>query len=234
MKKINYEKLTIILLVIAIGVRFALVLFYTVSGDACWHLSVAKFISDEHKLPVLEPLGRDEPFWAPPLFHLVSALFYGIFGDFGLKLAAPLFGGAALILGWLILRKFLNDRAVFFGMLFLSFLPIMMDYSVLGYGESVLTFFVLLSIYFALEGKFAWSGAAAGFSVLSKYNGAFVVPALLYIAYSKSKENERWKNAAFVCIIPALIASPWLIRNFLVLGNPVWPFLNFLFPASCT
>ena len=232
MKKINYGKLTITLLVIAIAVRLGLAFLYTVSGDACWHLSVAKFISVEHKLPVFETLGRDEPFWAPPLFHVIAAFFYALFGEIGMKLVSPLFGSAALIVGWLILRKFLNDRAVFFGMLFLSFLPIMIDYSILGYGESVLTFFVLLSIYLAFGGRFAWSGAAAGLAILSKYNGAFVVPVLLFLAYTSSRKKDRWKNMALACIIPGLVAFPWLLRNFLVLGYPVWPFLNFIFPGA--
>ncbi len=231
-KKINYAKWTVVIIAIAIVVRFALSFLYTISGDACWHLSAAKFIASEHRLPLFEQLGRDEPFWAPPLFHFLSALFYSIFSDVGLKMVSPLFGSATLVIGFLIIRKFLSERAAFYAMLFFSFLPLMIDYSVLGYGESVLTFFVLLSVYWALEGRFLWSAVAAGFSILSKYNGAFIIPVLLFIAWAKSKKNEKWNHLAIICIIPALIASPWFIRNYIVLGNPFWPFLNFLFPSA--
>ncbi|HLD86982.1 MAG TPA: glycosyltransferase family 39 protein, partial [Candidatus Nanoarchaeia archaeon] len=195
MGNINYKKLTIILIAIAILARFTLTSIYAVSGDACWHLSAARFIAEEGRIPLDEPIGRDEPFWAPPLFHLIAAGFYVAFGNFGLKLVSPIFGSACLIIGYLILRRSLNDRATFYGMAFLSFLPIMMDYSVLGYGESVLTFFVLLALYCAFEGRFLLSGVAAGLAILTKYNGLFVIPVLLYIAFTKSGKTQRWKNA---------------------------------------
>jgi len=226
---LDYKKCTIVAICIAILIRFALTALYTVSGDACWHLSAARFISEEGIIPLFEPIGRDEPFWAPPLFHLIASLFYSLGGTFGLKLVSPLFGSLCLIVGYLILRKKLLERETFYAMLFFSFIPIMIDYSVLGYGESVLTFFVLLSIYLALEERFFLCGITAGLAVLCKYNGAFVIPALMWIAWTST---HRWKNMALVSLVPIIVATPWLARNFMVLGNPVWPFLNFLFPSA--
>src|SRR3989338_7964280 len=228
-KPIDYSKWTFYLIILAIIIRFSLAFIYTVSGDACWHLSAARFISEEGKLPLFDPIGRDEPFWAPPLFHIIAALFYSVLGDFGLKLVSPLFGSLCLVVGYAILKKFLNERAAFYGMLFFLFIPIMMDYSVLGYGEAVLTFFVLLSLYLALGQRFVLSGLTAGLALLSKYNGGFFIPALLWVAWGS---RQKWRNMAAVAGIPALVAAPWLLRNFLVLGNPVWPFLNFLFPSA--
>ncbi len=228
-KPIEYRKWTIVLIAIAIILRFSLALIYTVSGDACWHLSAARFISEEGKLPLFEPIGRDEPFWAPPLFHVIAALFYSVLGNFGLKLVSPLFGSLCLVVGYAILKKRLRERATFYGMLFFSFLPIMIDYSVLGYGEAVLTFFVLLSLYLALEQRFLLAGIAAGLAILSKYNGGFVLPALLWIAWSS---KEKWKNAFLVSVLPMAVAAPWLVRNFMMLGNPIWPFLNFMFEGA--
>ena len=132
----KYEKYTIIVLIIAIVIRFALVSLYTVSGDACWYFSISKFIGNNMQIPLFEPLGRDEPFWAPPLFHIIAALFssiFSIFGsDFGLKLISPLFGSLSLIVSYLILKKFLSEKALFYGILLMSFIPIFIDYSVLG------------------------------------------------------------------------------------------------------
>ena len=59
---------------------------------------------------------------------------------------------------------------------FLTFIPIHIDYSVFGYVESALTFFVVLSVYFALEDKALLSALAAGLSILTKYNGIFILP----------------------------------------------------------
>ena len=120
----KYEKYAIIVLIIAIIIRFSLIPVYTVSGDACLHLSASKFIGENAKITLFDPLGRDEPFWAPPLFHIIASIFYLIFspinGELGLKLIAPLFGSGALVLSYLILKRFLNERALFYSILFIS------------------------------------------------------------------------------------------------------------------
>jgi 4-amino-4-deoxy-L-arabinose transferase-like glycosyltransferase len=229
-KNLNkYTKLTIIAIILAIIVRFYLISIYSVSGDACWHFSVSKFMGDNTQIPLSEPLGRDEPFWAPPLFHIVASVFYKLFGSIGLKLIAPLFGSLALIMSYLILKRFINEKALFYAILFIAFIPISIDHSVLGYVESMLTFFVLLSIYFALDNKFIAASIATGLAILTKYNGIFVVPVLLYIAYKYGNRKRFIKNFLIITIIPGIVGIPWFIRNWILLGNPVWPFLNFIF-----
>ena len=93
-----YAKLTIFIIVIGVIIRFGLAIPYHISGDACWHATNSKFIAENLKMPLYEPLGRDQPFWSPPLFNIISAAFYGIFGVFGasaselgLKLVSPIF-----------------------------------------------------------------------------------------------------------------------------------------------
>ncbi len=229
----KYTKLAIIVIILAIIMRFSLISLYTVSGDACWHFSVSRFIGDNAQIPLFEPLGRNEPFWAPPLFHIIAALFSSIFSvfgsDFGLKLVAPLFGSMSLIVSYLILRKFLNEKALFYSILFMSFIPIFIDYSILGYVESMLTFFVLLSIYFALNHHLVLSSISIGLAILTKYHGIFVIPVILFIVYKNCNKKLVLRNSAIVSVIPIIISLPWFIRNWILLGNPIWPFLNFIF-----
>lgn len=230
--KINYKKLTIIILAIAIALRFILILIHSISGDACWHFSASKFIANNLRIPFDENIGRSrfEPFWPSPLFHIVAAFFYSLLGEFGLKLTPFIFGSLFLVISYLIFKKFLNEKQAFYATLFMSFLPISIDYSTLGYPESTVTFFVILSIYFAVNNRFLLSGMAAGLALLSKFTGVFVIPTLLFLAYIHSKSiKERARNIVFVAIIPLIISLPWFIRNWLLLGNPIWPFLNFIF-----
>ena len=230
LKNLNkYEKYALIAIIIAVIVRFSLVGIYAVSGDACWHLSAARFMADSSQIPLFEPLGRDEPFWPPLLFHIIASFSYLLLGEFGMKLIAPIFGSLALIVSYFILRNFLDAKASFYSILFLSFIPISIDYSVLAYTESMLTFFVVLSIYLALKNNFVLSGITAGLAILAKYNGAFVIPVLMFIAYKNSKKDLRLKNSLVLLIVPLIISLPWFIRNWILLGNPIWPFLNFIF-----
>ena len=78
-----YRRLTFIIIVIGIILRFILALIYTVSGDACWQLSASRFLAENKKFPLFEPLGRQEPFWAPPFFHILAAFVYSVFMAIG-------------------------------------------------------------------------------------------------------------------------------------------------------
>ncbi|MBW2977071.1 glycosyltransferase family 39 protein [Candidatus Woesearchaeota archaeon] len=233
----KYTKLSIAVIITAIIIRFALASIYTVSGDACWQLSNSKFIAENNKLPLFEQFGRDEPFWPPPLFHVVSALVYGVFtsfgeniADFAIKMISPVFGSLAIIFFFLISKSLFNEKIAFYSLLFFAFVPLSMDYSVFAYVDSTITFLAVLSVYLSLKNKIVASSITAGLAILAKYNGIFILPILLYIVYQNNK-NKKYllKNVLIISIIPLALGSVWFIRNWIYLGNPVWPFLNSIF-----
>ena len=228
-KIMDYKKLTITAIIIAILLRLLLSSMHTISGDACWHYSAAIFISENGKFPLHEQIGRDEPFWPPPLFHVIASFFYGSFGYSGLKAVPFIFGSLALIFAYLVFREILDEKKTFYAMLFMSFIPINIDYSVLGYVDSILTFFSILSIYFALKNRFVLSSLSVGLAGLAKHTGFFIIPVLLYIAYIKGDKKKFIKNFLYLSAIPVLMSLPWFFRNWILLGNPVWPYIDFLF-----
>ena len=224
------------ILAIAVALRFFLTSLSTISGDGCWHLSAAEYFAGHGSLPLFDPIGRDEPFWAPPLFHILASFLYTIFGEWEMRMISPLFGSLSLVIAFLIFKKYLPPRQALYALTFLSFLPIMVDYSVLAYIDMMLFFFVLLSIFLGLERRFFLASVSAGLAILTKYHGVLAIPLLLLILYlmeGKTIEGLRSRSfltkAAMVSAVPLLIALPWLLRNWALLGNPIWPFLNFLF-----
>jgi len=233
-KKINYYRLALFTIILGTLLRFALAIYHQPSGDACWHFSVAKFISQNLRAPLLEHLGRAEPFWAPPMFHFIAALFYKFANGIGMKLVSPLFGSLTLFYTFLIAKKIYNERAAFFSVLFLTFLPIHLDYTIFGYVDGLLTFLIVLSVYLIVENRLFLSSLVFGLAVLTKYNAIFILPVLLYILYKNVKGCKKRfiKNSSILIAIASLISLPWLIRNYILLGNPVWPFFGFLFKGS--
>lgn len=229
----TYTKFSAIVIVLFSAIVFVLASIYHVSGDACWHISAARFIAEEKNIPLNEGLGREIPFWSPPLFHLVSAFIYQISGnaaDTLVKFISPVFAVLTLIFTFLIVKRLFDEKIGFYTLLFLAFIPLFMDYSVFSYVESMLTFFVVLSVYFAIRNNLILASLAAGLGILTKYNALFIIPLLMYIAYRNRKNNYALiKNIVIIVVLPLLIASPWFMRNWLMLGNPVWPFLNFIF-----
>lgn len=235
-KQEKYTKYSIYLIIIFSIIVITLASVYHVSGDGCWHMPVGKYIAKEHKFPLFEPLGRDEPFWSPPLYHIAIAAVYSIFSIFwgniansAPKFIPPFFGILSLAFSFLTIRKLLNSRTAFYSILFMAFVPIFIDYSVLSYAESILVFFVVLSVYLLINNKIALSGIAAGLSILAKYNGVFILPILIYILYKRNDKKAFLKKSMVLASFCILIAMPWLIRNWILLGNPIWPFLNFIF-----
>ena len=233
----KYTRYSIYIIILFSFIVLSLASVYHVSGDGCWHIQSGKFIAQNGKFPLFEPLGRDEPFWSPPLYHIITAVVYYFFNvfnhnaaNFAIKLVSPIFGILTLIFSFLVIKKLTNSKIAFYSAIFLAFIPIFIDYSVLSYVESTMAFFVILSIYFLINDKITLSGISLGMSVLAKYNGVFIIPVLLFITYKKYENKKLFLKKSLILIVLALfIASPWLIRNWSLLGNPVWPFVNFIF-----
>src|SRR3989338_3185658 len=215
MKKISYYKLGIAVIIIAAVLRLAFALTHTVSGDACWHLSAARFIAEENKMPLYEGIGRLQPFWAPPLFHLIAAFLYKLFipisvdfADLAMKLVSPVFGTFSVIILFLIARDLFDEKIAFYSMLFVNFIPVFMDYSIFSFIESTVTFFSILSVYFMLKNMYIISSVSLGLAMLSKYNAVFVLPMLLFLAYRLgSSKKERNMRMLAVFLLPLLISS---------------------------
>src|SRR3989338_7590662 len=110
-KSDKYARYSIYLIILFSFIVLSLASIYHVSGDGCWHISSAKFISNSMKLPFMEPLGREEPFWSPPLYHIIVAAVYSIFNavnhnaaNFAVKFVSPIFGILTLVFSFLTIR----------------------------------------------------------------------------------------------------------------------------------
>src|SRR3989344_2478681 len=79
-----------------------------------------------------------------------------------IKFISPIFGILSLIVSFLLVKKLYSSKIAFYSTIFLAFVPIFIDYSVLSYVESMLTFFVVLSVYFLVKDRIWLSGIAAG------------------------------------------------------------------------
>ena len=238
--KLNYKKITIIVIIVGIIIRFLLASMYHVSGDACWHLSVARFIGENHQIPLFENLGRDSVFSRPPLFHVIGAVFYNIFGifgaaaaDFGLKMLSPLSGSLTLILFYLLLKRFFSEKIVFIASSVLAFFPLHIYYSTISYVESTVGLFALISVFFMVEKRVILSALFAGMTALLKFEGIFMFPVILSILlYNERKNLKAFVKKGSIFIITSLIVFfPYLVRNFIYLGNPFWPHLSKFIPG---
>lgn len=102
-----------------------------------------------------------------------------------------------------------------------------------GMVDVIYAAFVLLAARIALDSELprhcVLVGLFCGFAMGTKYTGLIGVALLvvcLFLFASNSFGRFSWRNSkhlAIVCLVSALFSSPWYIRNWLVLGCPIYP-----------
>ncbi len=224
--KIAYEKVAYFVILLGAVIRFAIIPFTAISGDACWHASVARFIAENMLIPLFEGLGRPV-FWAPPLFHIISAFFYSFLGELGLKLVAPITGTLSLLFVYLIVKELFDKRIALLATVFVTFLPNHMYMSTLPYVDTTLSLLLFISVYCALKNKIILASIFSGLAMLTKYHAAFIIPVIFFILVLNNK--DKIKKLLTYSGTTIAVGSWWYIRNWLLLGNPVWDFLNNFF-----
>lgn len=151
---------------------------------------------------------------------------------------------AGLIFSYL--RKNLGLNYGLFGALFFLSIPIIVKLSNTVYVDLGLVFFITAALLLLLhwaEKAFQWrflilAGFCCGLAAGTKYNAlvAIVILTLLVpILYQRSTtpgQQSSVKALGFACVFLAATLtafSPWLTRNYLLTGNPVYPLYQSLF-----
>ncbi|HYO82142.1 MAG TPA: glycosyltransferase family 39 protein [Bryobacteraceae bacterium] len=98
---------------------------------------------------------------------------------------------------------------------------------------------VLATVYVLLlwehapdSGLLPLAGILAGFAYACKMTVApIAVFAVLYTGFIAWRRKQRlWKPVLTVALLAGVMIAPWLIKNALMVGNPLSPFLNRYFP----
>nr|WP_321467058.1 glycosyltransferase family 39 protein [uncultured Desulfobulbus sp.] len=160
--------------------------------------------------------------------------------------------GFALLTG-LLLYRYLNARLgknyALYGVLFFLSVPIIVKLSITVYVDLGLAFFTTASLLLLLDWAdrhFPWqrlllSGLCCGLAAGTKYNGIVsivVLTLLVPLLYQQSALPQNRSNfKASLCAVVFLLASlasfsPWLIKNYVWTGNPIYPLHNKLFQKT--
>lgn len=149
----------------------------------------------------------------------------------------------ALLTAWLLfryLRRRINTNYALFGVVFFLSIPIVVKLSITAYVDLGLVFFSTASLLFILrwmDSKFQlrfliFSAIFCGLAMGTKYNGLITFLLLtLFVPflYSRHRENESPGTAMAVAytliflFTALLIFSPWMVRDYLWTGNPIYP-----------
>jgi len=169
----------------------------------------------------------------PPLFPATGLTFdvvIGRFQDAYLRLISPLLLCALALMLYGYVSRRVGSRAAAWALILTVCAPLVILYGTWATGYMLLTALwfavVLLCDAAAVEENLPlWvgAGAAAGLAVLTHFYGLPVIAAGP-VAFALVRIS--WRNAvgaALFLVVAGLVASPWLLRNAVVLHDPLYP-----------
>jgi hypothetical protein len=134
-------------------------------------------------------------------------------------------------------RRFGYWKAGFFAAVVVFVSPVIAKDGVSAYNDlAVVT--ILYAVFYLLQ---VWDdssddnllvliGLLAGAAYATKYTAFLAFPFALGCVLWWKRGAWRWSQVARLAVPAALLVAPWVIRNWLWLGNPVAPFFNSWFP----
>jgi hypothetical protein len=231
-----FAVLLIFILTVAFSMAFVPELFY----DAIYyHLGVPNYYLHEHRIAPLDLMPSKFPLTIQMIHLLGLALQDEIvtkLGHLGMELTLIL---AMFSLG---LRYKKPRLGLIAAVAFCATPTVQMNSWTSGVdlGVTLFGFLAFLSMLnsYSEEGVsrpwFILSALFSGLAFASKYT-AFYIPALVFTLHAASLLRRRvpLKDAALLIVIfgavAGTIASPWMIKNAIEVGNPFYPFLTKLF-----
>lgn len=204
--------------------------------EAIYHLPVTReFVRQGRIFPVYDNFSGNMPF----LIHMIYALCLMAKSDIAARLFS-LFLGILIALavhGFCI--RFLTRRAALVALFALFASAMVVEVGITTRVDLSLAGILFASLYSMLAylkgGNRGWlytASALSGFALAVKYTaGAWLlVMGLILIADSLFIKRERLliivKDCVVYSVIALALASPWLIKNQVWFGNPVYPYLT--------
>ncbi|MBI2596856.1 DUF2029 domain-containing protein [Candidatus Daviesbacteria bacterium] len=146
----------------------------------------------------------------PPLIYWFHGLFNFLFGwllntNLLVKLPYLMFD---LPIGFLLMKLFNNEKQAKLAFVLWMFNPISLYATyMMGQFDIIPTFFVILSVYFALKDKLNWSAVSLGFGIAFKIFPVFLIIPLIIVA---KNYRERFKLLVLSFVPYLLSVLPYL------------------------
>ena len=234
------EKVAAIIVIAFLSIGLLLVLTPEIGRDALiYHLAVPKLLLKHHGFYFIQGnIFSNYPLHSEMLFLL------GLFlqGDI---LAKGMHFGVLLciLLGiWQFIRYRMKGNSFpVLSMAAFYTIPTVFLTSHMAYNDLFVTFYSMTAVFAFINwidrNQNAWLilfGAFSGLAIASKYT-ALIIPALgclgiLWISrHHRSSFREAIRSLSLYMLFVLIVGSPFYIKNWIVTGNPVYPFFSLIF-----
>ncbi|MFI5098830.1 MAG: hypothetical protein ACHQT6_12725, partial [Candidatus Acidiferrales bacterium] len=143
------------------------------------------------------------------------------------------FGVFLLVAGGFAIRLGLDPVSAWWAVALIASMPVVYRGSYGGFNDVILSGCILVALRVALDAsgprEYALAGVFAGLAMGVKYTGIIAFLLILGCAFLHALARRAEKPVGFFAggalftILAAVVASPWYLRNWLVLGSPIYP-----------
>lgn len=210
-------KLLLLILVFSALLRLALL---STNPDVCPRCGdISNYVAKAKTLAGLNlnffDARYDEGTYAP-FFEFALAIFIRLFGEGSLPYVAPLFGVLLVAATYFLGTRLFGEAAGVLSALFVSVHPLLTVFSLVPLVESLFAFLLVVAFAFFYRSKFLTAGVFLGMAYLTKYNGILaIISVATYLVVSK-----KYRILLPLVLGILLVTSPWLLRNYLMFGDP--------------
>jgi 4-amino-4-deoxy-L-arabinose transferase-like glycosyltransferase len=194
---------------------------YEAQSDAMHYHELAIGVADGDGLTALYPWVAPHPSaFRPPLYPTLLGGAYRVFG------AEHLVGqllNVALALGvvalcYHLVAGIVGRRAGLVAAGAVALYPPLVMGDAVPLSETLSALLLVATLLAAVRGRWAWCGVGVGLLVLTRPSAQFLVVVLAAYVWWRL----GWRRALGVVALTALVVAPWIVRNQVQLGEPVY------------
>jgi 4-amino-4-deoxy-L-arabinose transferase-like glycosyltransferase len=210
-------------LVLRVGYLVAFTASKPLNSDAQQFSSLASNLAHGHGLADIYPqLSLHATAFRPPLYPMVLALFYRVFGASpglgrGLNVAI---GVLAVCVTVVVVRRHLSTVAGVAAGLAMAVSPNLVANSTFTLSEPLGTILLVLLLDVVARRRWVWSGVLLGLLLLTRPSTQPL--AVILLVWVVVACWRRWREMLAFVVPLVLVLAPWFVRNWVQLGSPVY------------
>jgi 4-amino-4-deoxy-L-arabinose transferase-like glycosyltransferase len=228
-------KWLVLYLFIATGLALFAALLPPTSWDALsYHLKAPQIYLAAGRILPAPDTPNIAPIYFPSLFEMLFMLAMGLRGDVAAQLLHFFFSFFLAGLVFVVARDQVKVQNPWLAVLFYYTIPMVLALAGHAYNDLSLAFFQLAALLALFQwqrfGQRSWlilCGLLCGFAMGHKYT-SFVLPLTLALLVAWDFRPRIWEGIRpllFIALPAALAAAPFYLKNLLLTGNPVYPFV---------
>jgi hypothetical protein len=235
-KVISSKKTLLFLFLVSLPLLHVLLIPPYLRDDMIYHLLVPKLIALSGGF-VTDPFNINTNF--PMLFEMPLVLFElinNVISPFIINLVMLFL--LSLVCGLFLQKHTLLDKKwILLSMICIMYTPVLYDQVHSCYVEIFFTLLIVMGFYeYLIYRKDSLAKKSLlkaflfiGLSCAVKYHGLVYLLFISVVEFVFSKDRKLFYKAVGVAV---LVCLPWYIKNWITLGNPVYPMLHQLFPSE--